>query len=67
MDRPGSVYTNLTHVHAHGNFGQGLNSISHIEVIWVVLKSKIKQTYNVIPSHNIMAFVRDVEFKYNNS
>jgi len=63
MDRPGPVYINLTHVHVHGNFGQGLNSTSHIEVIWAVLKSKIKQTYNMIPSHNIMAFVRKMEFK----
>jgi hypothetical protein len=32
--------------------------------LWSVLKYKIKTTYNVIPTTNIMHFIREAEFKY---
>jgi len=41
-----------------------MQSTSHIESIWGILKHKIKITYNVIPSKNIIHFIREAEYKH---
>ena len=62
--RNNSNYEHITTNHLIGNFGAGLRSSSHIEVIWNVLKSKIKSTYRAIPHKNFLNFLREAEFKY---
>ena len=59
-----SGYTHYTHNHGAGDFGLGFQSTSHVESLWSVLRHKIKTTYNVIPTTNIMHFIRETEFKY---
>ena len=34
------------------------------KTLWAHLKSKIKSTYNVIPSKNIFKFIKEAEYKY---
>ena len=36
-----------------------------MEIYWGILKQKIKSTYNVIPSKNIIHFIKEAEYKYN--
>ena len=59
-----SGYQHLTFMHINGIFGQGIQSTSHIEAIWGIIKSKIKSIYNVIPHKNFMKFVREAEYRY---
>lgn len=42
-----------------------VSSTSDIETKWGILKEKIKANYNVIPSKNIMHFIKEGEYKYN--
>lgn len=44
-------------------FGLGIQTTSHFESLWAVLDHNIKKTYNVIPTTNIMHFIREAEFK----
>ena len=64
LDMPNSGYIHLKHNHRGGQFGLGLESTSHIESLWAILKQKIKSTYNVIPFKNIFHFIREAEYKY---
>ena len=57
-------YYHITHIHGGGDFGLGIQSTSHIESLWAIIKSKIKSTYKVIPNSNIMKFIKEAEFKY---
>jgi len=66
LDNGDSCYQHIKHLHGGGDFGTGLESTSHIEGLWGILKSKIKSTYMVIPNVNFMKFLRESEFKYKN-
>lgn len=54
----------LSIIIGRGQFGLGLHSASHIEVILGILNQNIKTIYNVIPSKNIIHFINEIEFKY---
>lgn len=43
-------YKHSVHNHRHRNFGDGLDSTSHIEQLWHNLKYNITSNYNIIPS-----------------
>ena len=58
-----SGYLHFKFNHGMGQFRAGLESTSHIEAVWNVIKSKIKNTYYVIPSKNLFKFVREAEYK----
>lgn len=60
-----SGYTHHAHNHGHGEFGEGLDSTSHIEQLWHHLKSLIKNIYSSIPSINFALFLREVEWRRN--
>ena len=64
LDLPDSGYRHFSHNHGDGSFGLGLQSTSHIESIWGVLKQKIHVTYNSFPSKKIMHFLKEAEYKY---
>ena len=64
LDYPNSGYIHYSHNHGAGAFGIGMQSTAHIESIWGILKHKIKSTYNVIPSKNIIHFIREAEYKH---
>ena len=53
-----SGYTHIKFNNGMGQLGVSLTSTSYIGAIWGILKQKIKSTYNVIPSKNIMQFNR---------
>ena len=57
-------YNHITHIHGGGDFGFGIQSTSHIESLWAIIKAKIKATYKVIPNVNLMKFLKEAEFKY---
>lgn len=59
-------FTRITHNHGAGDFGYGLASTSHIEGLWSILKSKIKDSYHIIPSKKFISFLREAEFKVKN-
>ena len=59
-----SEYHHIKHLHGRGDFRLGIESTSHIEGIWGILKSKITSTYNAIPNINFIQFLRESEFKY---
>ena len=59
-----SGFNHITHLHQGGIFGFGLQSTSHIEAIWNVIKAKIKNIYHFIPSFHLMHFVREAEYRY---
>jgi len=58
-------YNHITHIHGGRDFGFGIQSTSHIESLWSILKSNIKSCYHVIPNKNIIKFIMEAEFKYN--
>lgn len=60
-------YKHSINTHGHGDFGEGLDSTSHIEQLWNHLKYLIKEIYNVIPSNNFVLFLREVEWRRNYS
>ena len=49
LDMRNSGYNNLSFNHRNTSFEAGLGSSSHIEAIWHILKSKIRNAYYVIP------------------
>ena len=55
------------HNHGAGDFGFGISSTSHVEALWHQIKSKIKKMYNSIPSINFLLFLREAEWRINNS
>ena len=58
-----SGYRHYEHIHSHNDFGRGLESTSHIEGVWAQLKSEIKSTYKMIPSFNLLFFIKEAEWK----
>lgn len=66
MNRPNSGYIHISHNHSNGIFGLGTQSTAHIEGLWSILKGKIKSTYNVTPTKNIIHFIREADFKFKN-
>ncbi len=64
LNSESSGYHHITHVHMNGIFGQGIQSSSHIEAIWNIIKSKIKSIYQVIPHKNFMQFFGEAEYRY---
>jgi hypothetical protein len=65
-DDPSSVYTHSMYNHQQGNFGQGIDSTSHVEQLWAHLKHIIKSIYYVIPTEYFVLFLREYEFRRNN-
>ena len=63
LDMPNSGYIHLKHNHSFGQFRLVLESTSHIESLWAILKQKIKSTYNVIAFKNKFHFIREAEYK----
>ena len=63
LDNPDSGYIHVKHIHSAGSFGAGILSTSHIESIWAQIKSKIKETYHIIPNKYIVHYVKGAEFK----
>jgi len=50
-----------------GDFGEGLDSTSHIEQLWQHLKQNIKEIYKLIPMKNFILFLREAEWRRNYS
>ena len=64
LNEPNSGYVYITHIHAHGTFGYGDQSSSHIEQLWSVLKTLFRRIYVTVPSENFTLFLREIEFRY---
>ena len=64
LNSPNSGYSHITHIHLVGSFGFGVESTSHIEAIWNIIKGSIKTIYHFIPSTHVMHFVREAEYRY---
>ena len=56
-----SGYRRYEHIHGHNDFGRGQESTSHIEGVWAQLKTEIKSTYKMIPSFNLLFFIKEAE------
>ena len=65
IDSPESGYQHIKYNHSLGLFDSGLQSKSHIEAIWNIIKSKIKNTYYIIQGKKILRYVLEAEYKYN--
>ena len=63
LDNNNSGYNHIRHILGHRDFGIGIQSTLHVGSIWVQIKSKIKESYHVIPPKNFMLFVREIEYK----
>ena len=64
LDAANSGYTHISHNHHNGIFGTGLHWTTHIEAIWNIIKSKIKNMYYVIPNKHFLQFVREAEYRF---
>ena len=53
LNNPQSGYSHISFHHGNGSFGSGLQSTSHIEAIWNIIKDKIKNNYYIIPNKNL--------------
>ena len=62
LDDANSGYTHISNNHHNGIFGIGLQSTSHIEAIWNIIKNKIKNIYYVIPNKHFLQFFREAEY-----
>ena len=51
------------HVHGRRDFGFAQESTSHMESVWSQVKTEIKSTYKMIPSTNLLYFIREAEWK----
>ena len=67
LNRFDSGYNHSIHTHGHGDFGEGLDSSSHIEQLWQYLKQLIKEVYKIIPMNNFVLFLREAEWRRNYS
>ena len=63
LDNNNVGYNHIRHIHGRRDFGIGIQSTSHVESIWAQIKSKLKESYHVIPPNNFMLFVREIEYK----
>lgn len=52
------------YIHSVHNNDHGLNSTSHIEGIWSILKNIIKSMF-IIPNENFILYLRESEFRRN--
>jgi len=43
LDLPNSGYIRIQHVHGGGDFGYGVKSTSHIEMLWLQIKAKLRE------------------------
>lgn len=64
MGSRNSGYHHNSFNHSLVNFGAGVLSTSHIEVVWNIIKANIKNTYYVIPKKILFSFNREAEYKY---
>lgn len=64
LDSADSGFSHVINLHQEGIFGLGLQSTSHIEEIWNVIKGKIKNIYHVIPNFHLMHFIREADYWY---
>ena len=64
LNQSNSGYSHLTFNHYQGQFGEGINSSSHMESFWAFLKNNIKKIYHCIPSKNLLYFVKEGELRY---
>ena len=48
-----------------GDFGENIDSTSHIEQLWHNLKFYIKKIYYLIQSNNFLLFLREAEWRRN--
>ena len=65
LNRFDSGYNHSIHTHGHGDFGEGLDSTSHIEQLWQHLKQLIKEVYKIIPMNNFVLFLHEAEWRRN--
>ena len=63
LDSINSDFIHLTYIHASNAFGEGIQSTSHVESLWVEIKNEIKYTYKMIPSTNLLYFIKEAEWK----
>lgn len=59
-------YSHEAHNHGAGDFGEGLHTTSQIESFLNELKSKIKNTYHIIPTNYFIHFLWEAEWKIKN-
>ena len=57
IDSAESGYQHINYNHSLELFGSGLQSTSHMEAIWNIIKSKIKNTYYIIPEKKIIWYM----------
>ena len=65
IDSAESGYQHINYNHSLELFGSGLQSTSHMEAIWNIIKSKIKNAYYIIPGKKIFRYVWEAEYKCN--
>ena len=65
LDDINSGYAHHVYNHGRGNFGNGLDSTSHIESIWSEIKSTIKNIYYSIHATNLVYHLREAEYRRN--
>ena len=58
-----SSYLPFGHIHGHNDFGIWLESTCHIEAVWAQLKIEIKSSYKIIPSFNLLFFIKEAKCK----
>ena len=58
-----SGYRHYTHLHGRRDFGRAEESTSHIEQLWAQIKKRIFATYKMIPSENLLYFIKEIEWK----
>ena len=63
LDVPYSEYMRHKRINIQGDFGLGLDFTSHMEILFGLLKSKIKGSYHPIPANKLILFIRELEFK----
>ena len=51
------------HIYGRHDFGYAHEPKSHIESVWSQVKSEIKSTYKMMPSKNLLYFIREAEWK----
>ena len=65
LSNPQWGYEHSVHIHGHGDFGERVDSTSHIEQLWHNLKHIITSIYYIIPSEKFVLFLLEAEFRRN--
>ena len=63
LDLPNSGYLRIQHILGGIDFGYGVKSTSHVEMLWSQIKSKNKENYHLYPYKVFMMFIREIEYK----